>query len=243
MQALHRIAAAILALWASMSIGSAVTIGQLGILDSSANGGINPATGLPWASGDTYRLAFVTSIGIDATSADISTYNLHVQSLAEAAGLGSGWKAIVSTPTIAARDNTGTNPANGPGTSIFLTDGLSLFAENHIAMWARDIRNPIALDEFGSPVSRNASVFTGSTNSGLANDALGGGRRVTVGRVDNPNQWIDNRSLSATDSLRIYALSDVLMVTANPSGPIPEPSTLLLSALGASMMLARRRRD
>ena len=46
--------------WASVpapvSAGGELT-SELGILDLTANGGINPATGAAWASGDTYRLA------------------------------------------------------------------------------------------------------------------------------------------------------------------------------------------
>ena len=39
--------------------GLACELGVLNLVE--ANGGINPATGNPWAAGDTYRLAFVSS--------------------------------------------------------------------------------------------------------------------------------------------------------------------------------------
>ena len=61
---------------------NAVIIGELGVLDSSANGGINPKTGVAWAPGDTYRLSFHTSLKRDATSTDINDYNAFVQSVA-----------------------------------------------------------------------------------------------------------------------------------------------------------------
>ena len=64
----------------------AATIGELGILQGSANGGINPATGNPWQTGDQYRLAFVTSGTRNATSPDIADYDAFVQSAAAAAG-------------------------------------------------------------------------------------------------------------------------------------------------------------
>ena len=90
--------------------------GQLGILDLSANGGINPATGAPWATGDTYRFAFITSASTTAESSDITTYNTWVQGLADASSLNIGtaqgvtWNVIGSTDTVDARDNTSTNP-------------------------------------------------------------------------------------------------------------------------------------
>ena len=63
--------------------------------------GINPATGVAWANGDIYRLAFFTSASTDALSADIATYNAWVQGLADAstaydigADDGVTWKVI-----------------------------------------------------------------------------------------------------------------------------------------------------
>ena len=46
---------------------------ELGMLDLTSNGGINPATGAPWAEGDTYRLAFYTSGKITPESATRSS--------------------------------------------------------------------------------------------------------------------------------------------------------------------------
>ncbi|MFZ9935496.1 MAG: hypothetical protein ACO3JG_00400 [Luteolibacter sp.] len=40
------------------------------VLDLTANGGINPNTGVAWAAGDTYRLAFYTAGTTTATSND-----------------------------------------------------------------------------------------------------------------------------------------------------------------------------
>ncbi|HSP43785.1 MAG TPA: hypothetical protein VLO11_13000, partial [Luteolibacter sp.] len=60
--------------------------GELGDFDVvNANGGINPATGVAWAAGDTYRLVFVTSADTACDSTDIGTYNAFVQGLADAA--------------------------------------------------------------------------------------------------------------------------------------------------------------
>ena len=63
--------------------------------------GLNP--------GDSYRLAFVTSTGIDATSPVIATYNSFVTAVAgtvpELVALGTTWAAIGSTTTVHAHDN------------------------------------------------------------------------------------------------------------------------------------------
>ena len=102
--------------------------GELGILTPGTLAGNNPATGAPWASGDTYRFAFFTSATTTAVSADISTYNTFVQNLADATtvydiGVDEGvtWKAIGSTTDVNAIDNTSTNWTDAsPGSPIFI---------------------------------------------------------------------------------------------------------------------------
>ena len=112
------------------------------ILDIDANGGINPATGAPWAAGDTYRFAFTSSALTTATSSDINTYNAFVQGLADASPLGIGaadgatWNVIASTANDDARDNTSTHIAvDGTGEAIFLLDGTSIVAEDYEDLW------------------------------------------------------------------------------------------------------------
>ena len=67
--------------------------------------------------GDQYRLVFVTSDATTANSDDIATYNSFVNSQASTVSSTgfptSGWAAIVSTTTVDARDNTGTNGVTG----------------------------------------------------------------------------------------------------------------------------------
>ena len=47
----------------ALTVGSAnaALVGELGVMQPTADGGINPQTGLAWAAGDQYRLAFYTS--------------------------------------------------------------------------------------------------------------------------------------------------------------------------------------
>ena len=101
--------------------------------------------------GDQYRLGFVTSEGISATSPNIGDYNIFAQSIAEAvpelAALGADWSAVASTESVNARENTGTDPlTDGPGIPIFLIDG-SKIADDNSDLWDGDIDTAFNLRE------------------------------------------------------------------------------------------------
>jgi hypothetical protein len=228
---------------------SAGIIGELGILDSSANGGINPVTGAAWAVGDTYRLAFTTSGVTDATSTDIATYNTFVQDAADAAGLGTGWNVIGSTLDMDAKDNTGTNV--GDGVATFLMDGVTKAFDNNADMWDGRIESSyyhdgeardhwgIFLDENGE--MRSAEVFTGTQNSGVVDAARPLGNtnpedlKITLGHSDffRNDRWILRWNAPPTAELPVFGLSEVLTV-------VPEPATMILLGLGG-LVLRRRR--
>ena len=75
---------------------NAVLVSQFGILDLTANGGINPNTGAAWADGDQYRLAFHTDAGTTATSNDPAFYDDFATTQAQqnpALATSSGWTA------------------------------------------------------------------------------------------------------------------------------------------------------
>lgn len=144
--------------------------------------GTNPATNAPWWPGDTYRLVFVSSTLIDATSSDISVYNAHVQSAANAAGYGSvTWKAIVSTATIDARDNTVTNPLfDGDGEPVYLINGTDVIATGYEDLWDGSISHAINLNEnlgglnYSLPIwTQYSPVWTGTAIDGMASNPLG----------------------------------------------------------------------
>lgn len=224
---------------------SAAVIGQLGILQDTANGGINPATGVAWAAGDSYRLIFVTSTTTLATSTDISTYNSFVQGVADAAGLGGAtWKIVGSTEDVDARDNTGTNPTLSSGVPVLLMNGTSLFAADNTDLW--DGANvAVQFDESGTDVG-SLRVFTGSTAGGVEEAGAGQFLGSTVvqsngnvvvrtgGTANTGGTWMRVFSDSPDGARSVYAMSDPLTV-------IPEPSAALLGAIGAVMLLRRRR--
>ena len=85
-----------------LSSASAQLAGQYGILDLTANDGINPNTGQPWQEGDQYRLAFYTASTITAESDDPATYDDFATAQANQSTLGNGniqsstgWTAMV----------------------------------------------------------------------------------------------------------------------------------------------------
>jgi hypothetical protein len=80
--------------------------GQLGILDLTANDGLNPATGNPWEIGDTYHLIFITDETTEATETEIEFYNQFVQTEAGKEGWGEvDWFVVGSTALTNAIDN------------------------------------------------------------------------------------------------------------------------------------------
>lgn len=212
--------------------------GELGVFKPSANGGINPATGSPWAIGDTYRLAFTTSQnGVqDATSTDISVYNTFVQSVASASttypDLKNGtWKVIGATDTVSASANTGTDSAGG--VAVILMDGSTIFAVNNADIWNGSPLRYTGVymcpfyDENGEVIAAGQSVFAGCLSNGTPIDRHLGGSDEVPPRVETgtttPNRndrWLRVGSARATStSALFYALSDPLhVVSGAPAG-------------------------
>lgn len=248
-------AAAMSAALLGSAANAAVLTSELGLLDLAANSGINPATGAAWQAGDTYRFAFVTSGTTTADSTDIATYNAFVQNAANNGSVtelaGATWKALGSTATVDARDNTSTNTStDGTGEAIFLVDGSTVFATDYADLWdGSALPTRMNRTENGDTRQGNypntpiwgswTAVWTGTNNDGTANaDPLGGdtGGNVRHGLVNaEHNFWLVRSSNSgAGNSLPLYALSDPLTV-------VPEPGSLALLAIGGLMMARRRR--
>ncbi|MBC8230103.1 PEP-CTERM sorting domain-containing protein [bacterium] len=185
--------------------------------------------------GDQYRLAFLTPGTIDATSSDISTYNTFVTNEANAqvelAALGTTWKAIGSTASVDARDNTETNPFNASHISvpIFLLNETKLVDSND-DLWDGTIDTFFNVFSDGTVVGGIVpTVWTGTSPDGTIG-SLGLGSSSVVGGypVITTSRWISTGFFSSHLGLPMYAVSDVLTVSG---APIPEPSTLLLFAV------------
>lgn len=248
-------------------------IGQLGVLNDTADGGINPQTGLPWAPGDQYRLAFYTSATRNATSSDINDYNAFVQNVAASSTafplLGNGtWKVLGSTPTVSARENTGTGNnttlTNVP-IPIYVMDGVTRIAVDSNDMWngftgssGSNIRIPGTnagnivyapyLDENGggdTGTNHGFDIFTGSNANGTIRTPLGGTATNSSGVL------ISNRGASnANNSGRVFIRFDNTAQTSNlrfyalsdPLTVVPEPNSLALLSLGLVCLLIRSTR-
>jgi hypothetical protein len=217
------------------------------------------------AVGDQYRLVFVTEGKRDATSTDIDDYNTFVTSQVRlsilpgttdtalyqalnAAGIDPNtitWKAIGSTASVDARDNTGTNPSS-TGVPIYLIDGNRV-ANNNADLWDGSIQTPINRTQ--SDTVLNDRVWTGTNNSGLpefnplfppGQFSLGGANSsssITNGQSNSTSLWVDDKVTFGINSpLPLYGISSVLTVPT-PAVSVPEPSSLLgFITLGGLML-------
>lgn len=186
--------------------------------------------------GGPYRLAFVGSVHHNAVSPDIADYNAHMQGLADAAGLGDvTWNVIGSTEAVAARDNTGTNPAvDGVGVPIYLVDGITKVADDNADLWDGDIDHIIDQTETGGAPA-HLWIFSGTKRDGTPADNTGSnfgpfgqvGGDIQQGKGFLTDEWIcplDGNWVGDPPGtvLPMYAMSEI----------IPEPSTFTLAALG-----------
>ena len=121
--------------------------------------------------GDQYRLVFVTSGTRDAIPTDIEVYNNFVQSAADAvpdlASLAVTWKAMGSSASVAARENTDSIPGVDD-VPIFLLDG-SNFADDYGDLWDGSLDIPLNIDETGN-LAGSLRVWTGSNEFGQVGD-------------------------------------------------------------------------
>lgn len=229
----------------ALAIGSsgAAVIGELGVLEDTANGGINPATGNPWAAGDTYRLIFITSDLRTADSTDIEDYNSFVQTVAVNAGYGSvTWSVVGSTASVSALNNTGTDPSVSAGVGIFNFNNIKI-ADNNSALWDGGIDNPVDYTEDNVLLPDFTNVATGTTPGGIQpadGRVLGGSGesppKIQFGRSHfSDGRWTQSFNGDASGEYNFYALSEELTV-------IPEPSSVALLGLGGLALLRRRRK-
>jgi hypothetical protein len=204
--------------------------------------GINPATGNPWAYGDTYRLVFHTSEGRTAQETDIEVYNAWAQDLADAstaydigADDGVTWKVIGSTNDVDARDNTSTNPiVNGTGCPILLLDGTTVVANNNADLWNPPIRHIINLTEQGDEWSY--WPWTGTKTDGTKRTGgsdygpLGSTGQVGQGNASSTTDWIWRiwTGDPPTNEMPLYALSEPLIIGGGaPRNIYPEDDSTI----------------
>lgn len=186
----------------------------------------NPPAGLE--PGDDFRVMFVTDTGIQGNSSNINTYNqFATQEANENAILSSletTWKAVVSTATVSAHNNTVTNPSNGAHLSvpIYRTDGLSLIAADNSRLWG-GLDASVSFDQNGDYFG--SAVWSGTFNNGFrrnqfsreGNDNVLGAAFPNIGFSGNSGHgWNDGAVANSGQSLPIYVLSDVIIAPSVP---------------------------
>ncbi|MCY4372699.1 MAG: fibronectin type III domain-containing protein, partial [Spirochaetaceae bacterium] len=182
-----------------------------------------------FTAGQSFRLLFVTSsTNHAATSPDIATYNAAVQGKANANAnlrpFKGEFRALISTATVHARDNTGTT---GTGVPIYWVGGDKA-ADDYADFYDGSWDSRAGRTEAGTAIARGifpavATAWTGShANGTLAGEAhAGSGSKVNVGNLSttgstNPiNAW----SSSGSSRTRLYGLSPVLTVGADSAAP------------------------
>ncbi len=191
--------------------------------------------------GDQYRLAFVTSTIRNATSSNIAVYNAFVTAAAnsqmELFDLGATWKAIGSTSTVDARDNTGTNPSS-TGVPIYLLNGMRI-ADTNSDLWDGSIDNAFNIFEDGSTIgSQTIWTGTGSTGIAFAGFVLGdvSGSSATGRTIATDGTWVQATNDDSTTGRRVFAISSELTVA-------PLPGALILFGSGLACLAVLRRRN
>ena len=174
--------------------------------------------------GDRFRWLFVTSGERDATSTDIEDYNRFVQSQTQQSGdqslpsFSGHFRALASTATTSARDNTGTGFTDAaPGLPIYWHGGdivATHYKEFYDATRWRNQDDP--RDRSGDAVSLNASaqLWTGTNAGGTAHASPLGADMPVVARPGHSGVFpIQSQTTTVnTTRLRLYALSMPLEV-------------------------------
>ena len=180
--------------------------------------------------GGTFRLLFVTSSQRNAESSNIAHYNSFVQTAAASGHTAirsyrAQFKAVGSTASVHARDNTGTT---GTGVPIYWLDGAKVaddYADFYDDSWdSSEFRN-----EDGAVYSvTGLSVWTGSNADGTKHAfPLGGNVLVRAGNPGPGGSPFSDGNAPPSLKQNLYALSPVFKV-----GPTPFISLSLTSGDG-----------
>ncbi len=184
-------------------------------------------------TGERFRLISVTGSKRDATSSNIADYNTHVQADLNRGNAheaikaySSYFKVLGSTATVDARDNTGTNPNDNYGVSIYWLGATrqshgpgneGLIANNYADLYDGSWINTNPTRRQGRPLGAltllNLEVATGSDKDGTAaNDGyvLGNNSLVVTGKPQVDNAFRHSTALASSE-LGYIALSPVFI--------------------------------
>lgn len=199
---------------------SAQLAGQFGILDLTANDGINPNTGEAWQEGDQYRLAFYTADTITAESDDPQVYDDFATAQAQlnpALAESTGWTAMVwvntddtlpqaldpnsvqagESPVSSPRERSGTEDTTGgagiggAGVPVYVMDGTTCIARNN-----DDIYN-----NWSNPFDGDTTLRLPSGSTNLNSD----GEEVVASQNVNYSPFLDQYGLG--DSADVHGVN------------------------------------
>ena len=169
------------------------------------------------SAGDQFRLMFVTSTTRDASSTNIADYNSFVQGRAAAGhnsirSYSAQFRALGSTATVDARDNTSTT---GTGVPIYWLDGAKV-ADNNADFYDGSWDSSAARNESGGTVTSGVA-WTGSENDGTKDSGFELAGSSSFTRLGDPVHTTRTRGINdtvapSTDSNSLYGLSPVFQV-------------------------------
>ena len=199
----------------TFTIASAAPVGEVEV---PANWALIPS-GL--SGGDSFRLLFVSSTKRDASSTDIADYNSFVQARAAAghaalASHSSAFRAVASTASVDARDNTSTT---GTGVPVYWVGGQKVaddYADFYDASWdscaARDESGgSVALPNLDANLA--SAIWTGTNHDGTAETARALG--TATPRVAILAESCDSRYSATAFPLRFQFTTGTKAKTSN----------------------------
>ncbi len=171
--------------------------------------------------GDLFRLLFITTDSITATSTDITTYDGHVRGQIADHGLAAirpyapAFRVVGSTSSVNARDHTG---LTGAGVPIYWLNG-PLVAPDYAGFWSDRWENWLKDDrrtQLGVTDDHSDWPWTGTNTDGTAHaDYLGHATQVRRGRfATGPSSTgpISDNSAPVSQSHTLYGISPVFSV-------------------------------
>ncbi len=184
------------------------------------------------APGERYRVLYVTSSLTTASSSSIDYYNAIVESSASIGTvtslLGLRWKALASTESVNAQDNTGAVATDISPISVFNTAG-QLLATSMADLWDGNLLREVFFNENGGAEVANTWTGTdefGNTTCPLGSISCAGIRYGSSAELDA--NWISDHIASSSLPLALYGLSDEAVIAHT----VPEGSTIAFVAIG-----------
>ena len=163
-------------------------------------------------AGESFRLVFVSSATRDASSSEIADYNSHAQLAAagnsDLSGFSAQFRALISTSSVDARDNTATT---GTGVAVYWLGGEKV-ADDYADLYDGDWDSVSGKTESGTDYT--GLVWTGGNKAGQrSGERYAGAAEVRLGDLGDATLALSSPTARASGgSYPIYALSPLITV-------------------------------